>query len=219
MSAAILIAIVAILIAWLISCYFVAYSYVQIGINDDDDINLNLASKYLGYASLSSWVLIVIAIIIFILAIIILVLLLIFGGEVAIPSALKFIKSFFKNLSASFSKNKKVSASFTALLWFLLVLAVILTFLTGLYSGIAAYYINKGVYTEDSANAIQQSLKYCYYTAFISILVIIIIIGVIFAKIYFGIESKKKEKKKEQVNLDLKKKELEISNKGKTPKK
>jgi len=211
MSAAIIIALVAIVIAWIISCYFVAYSFVQIGINDGDDINLNLASKYLGYASLSSWVLFVLAIILFILAIVILVLLLIFGGEVAIPAALKLVKSFFKNLSASFSKNKKVSSSFTIFLWFLLVLAIILTFITGLFSGMAAFYINKGVYSADSAHAIQLSLKYCYYTAFISILVIIIIVGIIFSKIYFSISARNNEKKKEeQVKEDLAKKELEL---------
>jgi len=199
MSAVIIVAIIVILIGWIISCYFVAYSWIQIGINDGDDINLNLASKYLGYASLSSWVLFVLAIIVFILAIIILIILLIFGSEVAIPVALKFTKKFFRDLSASFSKDKKVSTSFTITLWFLLILAIILTFITGLFSGMAAFYINKGVYGDDSANAIKQSLKYCYYTAFISILLILIIVGVIFAKIYFAIQRKSREKKKEKV--------------------
>lgn len=201
MSALVIIALVAILIGWALSCYFVVYSWTVIGLNDGDDVNLNLASKYLGYASLSSWVLFLIAIGLFLLAIILLIILLIFGSEFVIPISIQVTRNFFHNLTQSFSKEGNVSTSFTIVLWVLLVLSIILTFITGLYTGLAAYYINKGVYDESSANSIQKALKYCYYTSFISIIILVIIFFVIVSKIYFGIKSRKNEKEKETVVL------------------
>lgn len=209
MSVVLLIGLIILWIGWLFSCYFVAYSNLMIGLKNGDDINLNKASKALWYASMSSWIPLLIVIIIIIVAIIFAIIIALFAPEV-VAGVYKFFIKYFKSTFLSKGKSGLAKKSFIIFTWILLVLAVILTSITGFFAGQAAYYINYGVYSEADAETIQKCLLYCYITACLSILLIVILILCAFLYIYFTYKAKKIKKsndKIDEIKKEKKKKE------------
>lgn len=185
-----------IIIGWFCSCYFIFYAWFEIGLNDGDDINLNSASKNLWYASITSWITLSIIFILIILGIILGIILCIFAFPL-VMAAFDFVCDIFLCIVGSFfSKGKKIPILYKIIIWAFFLVAVIFTCITGYYALISAHYINKGSYTS-SVSEIKKSLEYCYYTAGISIAVLLFIGIIIFAEIYLFYVSKKEKARKE----------------------
>ena len=184
----IIIFLILLVIAWFFSCYFIFYAWLEIGENDGNDSNLHEASKNLWYASLTSWVTLSIIFILIVICIIIGIILLIFIFPLVLD-ILAFIADIFLSLVTGIFTGK-VSIINKIIIYTFFGLALIFTFVTGYYALISAHYINKGVY-DSSQKSIVKSLRYCYYTASISVVAILIIVMIIFAVIYLSFTAHK----------------------------
>ena len=183
-----------IIVGWFMICYFIFYAWFEVGLNDGNDQNLNLASKYLWYASITSWITLSIMLIILIIGIIIGLILAIFALPIVLWVLEVIAELFLSIFLGAFKSKVPITTRVFVTLFFIISVGFIC--FTGYYALLAAYNINAGNYSS-TAYSILKSLRYCYYTAAMSIMILVFIGIIIFAKIYLFIATRKEKKRLE----------------------